>query len=204
MKRRVLALAGLMQAVKAVQHVAEQGSGDAPGQDAVLASVFRLDAEDVESVYGSVARLEPGLRALVAQIESGSGRDSASSRIAVTVLHVERRLSGNRAMLQQIRDGIHAAERQREHYGVSHPSVIAALASVYAATVSQLTPRVMVQGNPIQLSQSAVVDQIRALLLAAMRSAVLWRQLHGGYWDLLMRRRAMLDAARGWLAQLER
>jgi high frequency lysogenization protein len=58
-----------------------------------------------------------------------------------------------------------------------------------------------VQGNPVQLAQPAVVAQIRAVLLAAMRSAVLWRQLGGSYWDLMLRRRALLLAAREWLLQ---
>ena len=33
-----------------------------------------------------------------------------------------------------------------------------------------------------------------ALLLAAVRSAVLWRQLGGNYWDFLFSRKAMVDA----------
>ena len=36
-----------------------------------------------------------------------------------------------------------------------------------------------------------VVAEIRALLLAALRSAVLWRQMGGSYWDFMFRRRAM-------------
>lgn len=39
-----------------------------------------------------------------------------------------------------------------------------------------------------------MVAEIRALLLAAVRSAVLWRQLGGSYWDFLFSRRAMLEA----------
>ncbi len=52
----------------------------------------------------------------------------------------------------------------------------------------------MVQGNPHYLGQAGVVAEIRALLLAAVRSAVLWRQLGGSYWDFLFSRKAMLEA----------
>jgi high frequency lysogenization protein len=58
----------------------------------------------------------------------------------------------------------------------------------------------MVQGNPLQLSQAAVVAQIRAALLAAVRSAVLWRQVGGSYWDLALRRGAILKTA-GYLIE---
>ncbi len=203
MKERALALAGLMQAVKLVQRTANEGIGDAPGLDASLASVFRLDADTAESVYGSAALLEPGLRALIAHLESAAGRDPAASRIAITVLHVERKLIADPDLLKTIRDGVIEAGRQREHFGISHPTVVARLGDLYAGTVSKLSPRVLVQGNPVQLAQPAVIAQIRAVLLAAMRSAVLWRQLGGSYWDLLLRRRAIVRAAREWLPRPE-
>ncbi|MNO05884.1 putative lysogenization regulator [compost metagenome] len=52
----------------------------------------------------------------------------------------------------------------------------------------------MVQGNPHYLGQAGVVDEIRALLLAAVRSAVLWRQMGGSLWDFLFGKRAMIEA----------
>jgi high frequency lysogenization protein len=203
MQDRALALAGLLQAAKLVQGVAHEGVGDIPGLSASLASVFRLDADSVEAVYGSAQLMRPGLDALIAHLEGGVARDPATSRIVVTVLHVERKLVAAPALLTAIRQGVIEAERQREHFGVTHASVVGKLGEIYAATVSTLTPRVLVQGNPLQLSQPAVVAQIRAVLLAAMRSAVLWRQLGGSYWDLLLRRRALLQAARAWLPRGE-
>jgi hypothetical protein len=38
-----------------------------------------------------------------------------------------------------------------------------------------------------------------AVLLAALRSAVLWRQLGGSLWDFGLRRRTMLEAIEHWL-----
>ena len=67
------------------------------------------------------------------------------------------------------------------------------MGGLYADTISQLKPRIMVQGNPHYLNQASVVAEIRALLLAAVRSAVLWRQLGGSYWDFLFSRKAMLE-----------
>lgn len=45
-----------------------------------------------------------------------------------------------------------------------------------------------------------MVAEIRALLLAAVRSAVLWRQLGGSYWDFLFSRKAMIEAVDRQLA----
>lgn len=196
---RALALAGLLQSARLAQRVAQEGPFESPGLDAVLASVFRLDADNAEAVYGSAKLLEPGLHALIEHLDGGLARDAPTSRIVVTVLHVERKLVRRPALLAKIRDGVTEAARQREHFGISHASVAARLGELYAATVSTLTPRVLVQGNPLQLSQPMVVGQIRAVLLAAMRSAVLWRQLGGSYWDLALQRRALLTGAKSWL-----
>jgi high frequency lysogenization protein len=203
MKQRALALAGLVQAVKLVQRTADDGIVEAPGLEAILASIFRIDADSVESVYGSAALLRPGLADLVAHFEEPRARNPATTRIAATVLHVERRLSATPAMLRAIGEGVRDVERQREHFGITDPTVIGRLGDLYADTISGLSPRVLVQGNPLQLARPEVVARIRALLLAAMRSAVLWRQLGGSYWDLLLRRRAIVQAARAWLGGID-
>ena len=52
----------------------------------------------------------------------------------------------------------------------------------------------MGQGNPLSRGQAGVVAEIRALLLAAVRAAVLWRQLGGSLWDFLFAKRAMMEA----------
>ena len=83
---------------------------------------------------------------------------------------------------------------QAQAQGSTHPEVIAELAKLYADTLGTLRPRVMVQGNPHYLGQAGVVADIRALLLAALRSAVLWRQLGGSLWDFVFQRRAMAAA----------
>ncbi|MBE5314990.1 MAG: high frequency lysogenization protein HflD [Xanthomonadales bacterium] len=200
MKDRVLALAGLLQALSAVRQIAHEGRADAELVQPCLDSVFRLDAENVEAVYGSAQLLKPGLECLLRQIH-GPGRDVAISRMAATVLHLERQLIKQPKMLDALRQGIDSIERQREHFGSEHSSVSQRLADLYADTLSQLKPRVMVQGNPLQLAQSGVVAQIRAALLAAVRSAVLWRQLGGSYWDLALRRGAMTRTARDLLQE---
>lgn len=201
MRERTLALAGVMQGLKLAQSFAQTGEAETDTLQASLASLFRIDADSTEGVYGSAQLMASGLQGLIGQLQGGEARDSGCSRMAVTLLHVERKLVGRGDLLKVIRDGVNEIERQREHFGITHPTVLNRLGDLYAQSVSKLSPRVLVQGNPVQLAQPQVVAQIRASLLAAMRSAVLWRQLGGSYWDLLLRRRAILQAAQGWLAE---
>lgn len=197
-EERVLALAGVFQACALAQQLANDGRCDDAAMQASLASVFRIDAPSVVAVYGNISNLRLGLRRLVAQLDE-SDRDMSITRMVVTVMRLERSLAGRPELLEQLQQGILAAQRQVEHFGQESRQVNGQLAELYASTLSTLRPRVMVSGNPQQLQQPAVVEKVRASLLAAVRSAVLWRQIGGRQWQLLVYRRQCSMLARGLL-----
>jgi len=195
MQGRVLALAGLVQALAEVRRIADTGQSDAGSLQVALDSVFRLEADSPADVYGGASALRPGLRLLRGWLrnEDAAGRDPMLPKLALSVLQLERRFVASEAA-GKVRDGIERLGPQAAQLGGTHPEVLAGLGRLYADTVSHLRPRVMVQGNPHYLGQSSVVAEIRAVLLAALRSAVLWRQLGGSLWDLALRRREMAAA----------
>jgi high frequency lysogenization protein len=198
MNDRTLALAGLMQAVQLVQQMAQSGEAETRSLAASLESLFRFDADDAEAVFGGAAGVETGLRRLLSQLE-GDGRDPAQTRMAMTVLHLERRFVAHPTAADAVHAGLKEIDRQRTHLGAMHPTVLARLGELYADQLSPIGPRVLVQGNPVYLARPDVVGEVRATLLAAIRAAVLWRQLGGSYLDFLFSRRAMAAAAREWL-----
>lgn len=202
MKERALALAGLLQAVQLVQQMAQTGQAQSGPLAASIESLFRFDAEDAEAVYGGAANLRPGLERLLAQLDGGAGRDAALTRMAMTVLHLERKFIAHPRAPGAVHEGLRDIARQREHFGPTHATVLSRLGELYANEVSPVGPRVLVQGNPVYLGQPDVVGEVRATLLAALRAAVLWRQLGGSYWDFLLGRRALAQAARDWLSGL--
>ena len=114
-------------------------------------------------------------------------------------MQLERRFVKESDTVAAVSGGIAKIAPQAETSGSTHPEVLSALGALYADTISHLRPRVMVQGNPHYLGQPAVVAEIRAILLASVRSAVLWRQLGGSFWDFLFSKRALADAASAWL-----
>jgi high frequency lysogenization protein len=194
MKDRVLALAGLLQSIRLVQQMANNGESETRALAAVVESLFRFDADSTEEIYGGASELAPGLRRVVAQLD-GSDRDAAQTRMAMNVLHLERRFAASPEAMEKVQRRLEETQRDRQPWEPTHPAVLARLGEVYADLISPLGPRVMVQGNPVYLSQPGVVAEVRAALLAALRSAVLWRQLGGSYWDLLLSRRRMVETA---------
>jgi high frequency lysogenization protein len=192
MRPRVLALAGMVQSLKLVRQIAETGHADTGSQRIVLDSVFRIDADSVDAVYGGSSQLRHGLLTMRDHLVDRSG-DELLPKLGMSILQIERRFVGDEGMTGQVIDGLRRLDATAQRQGSIHPDVIGRLGQLYADTISHLRPKVIVQGNPHYLQQPEVVAEIRALLLAALRSAVLWRQVGGSYWDFVFRRRAMMQ-----------
>jgi len=197
---RVIALAGVLQSCRLVRDIAASGRADPATAEASLASVFRIDADSAADVFGGLGGVHRGLETLLDQFDNGA-RDLALTRLVLGVMRLERRLARNPRMLAELRTGIEDIQRQVDHLGVTHATVQTRLAELYVQTLSLLRPRVVVHGNPLYLADPQRVEQIRALLLSAIRAAVLWRQVGGSQIRLLLRRREYAMLARGLLSR---
>ena len=196
---QLLGLAGLWQAVNAVLELAHTGRCEERTLETAIASILRIDADSPADVFGGADEVEPGLKLFADHLE-GVKRDHHLSRIAATILHLERRLARRPALGGSLKKGIESAKRTAASLGSTHDSVIARLDDLYTETVSNLRPRVLVQGNALYLTQPRIVGRIRTLLLAALRAAVLWRQSGGTRIGLLLKRRRLIAAARRLLS----
>ncbi len=190
---QTLALAGMYQAARLVQQTARGQTRDPQATAASLGSIFMTSPAHVDDVYRDINGIRPGLSVLSQQLGTdNSARDLELTGYVITLLHLERKLSGARHLLDNIASGIDAIRGDSEYGPEMTTDVVSALAGIYASTVSTLTPRIMVQGEPGILQATESRDMIRALLLAGMRAAVLWRQCGGSRIRLLFKRKAML------------
>jgi high frequency lysogenization protein len=196
---RLLAFAGMTQALAQVRRLADTGQADGAHLQPLIESVFRIDAESPPAVYGDAAAVAPGLRILRAHFSS-QARDPMLPRLALALLQVERHFVADGAAVRGVREGIEALAPVMQARGPLDREVMAGLARIYVERISPLRPRIMVQGNPHYLAQSDLVGEVRAALLAALRSAVLWRQLDGTLWDFLLRKQAIRSGIDALLA----
>lgn len=190
---RVLALAGMLQALAQVRRVADTGESNERVLATCIESLFRFDAPTTAAVYGGLENVRPGLL-LLREYLGGKLDDEMVPRLGMSVLQLERRFVRDDEMVARVRRGLESTGLVADRDGPTHPEVLLALGNLYAQTLSLVRPRVMVQGNPHYLGQPGVVAEVRALLLAAVRSAVLWRQRGGTLWDFALQRRAMSAA----------
>jgi high frequency lysogenization protein len=199
-EERVIALAGALQATSLVRSLATRGQADNGATRTSLESIFKIDADNAADVFGGVANLRLGLETIVAQVDSPQ-RDLTLTRLLINVMRLERTATRHRDVLRSLREGIETIGRGAVPAETDSTDTIGRLAKLYSATLSTLRPRVLVEGNPRFLNDPANVDRIRALLMAAVRATVLWRQLGGSQLRLFFRHRQYAMMARGLLAQ---
>ncbi|HCE8562539.1 TPA: lysogenization regulator HflD [Pseudomonas aeruginosa] len=114
-------------------------------------------------------------------------------RYALAMLTLERQLDKRGDMLDLIGQRLDQVEQQVQHFGLVHENVIASFASIYQDTLSTFRQRIQVHGDMRHLQVSSNAARIRALLLAGIRSARLWRQLGGSRWQMVFSRRRLLN-----------
>ena len=180
--------------------IATRGSADMQAIRSSLGSIFRTDADRSADLFDGVGNLRLGLETLIAQLDDRK-RDLSTTRIAVSVLRLERRVSARAQTLRDLRAGTEAIAAQMGEAGVTDNEAIARMARLYVDNISRLQPRIVVEGNPQFLQHAPRVEQVRALLLAALYAAGVWHQLGGTQLRLLFRRRQYAMLARGMLAQ---
>lgn len=194
---RIIALAALLQAVTLVQQIAETGQVDQANFETLLNSLLATDAATTEAVYGDLSQLKTGFKQLNNQLSKNkSKKDVALLRYVISLLHLERQLAKHPAMMDLISREIEQIPQQIEYFGdINNPQVIARFADIYHRTISELSPRIQVHGDPNFLQQADNVNRVRALLLTGIRAAILWRQKGGRRWQFIFQSKKILTIA---------
>ncbi len=207
---RTLALAGVYQASVLTQDLARQGRCDDAVLTASIDSLFTFDASSTIGVYGNIAALGCGLKAIVNRMATQAEiTDFELSRYVMSLTQLAGRLQRDSDMAQKLYDGISnlpEAARRRANAGDANDSELAdialcqGLADVYSTTISKMSPQVIVHGEHGHLSDTEIVAKVRAVLLAGVRSAWLWHQLGGRKWHLILQKNRYIASAASQLA----
>ena len=202
LKDQTLALAGVFQAANLVQQIAHNGQCNEASLDTSIRSLFATNPENTLDVYGGELRdIREGLVTLSSVLSQQSRQqDIEVLRYALNLIQLESKLNRRSDMLDVIGSRIDQARHTASHFGYIHPNLISNLASVYADTISTFRLRIQVSGNPSVLQREENAAKVRALLLAGIRSAVLWRQTGGRRWQLIFARKKVIRLA-GELAE---
>ncbi|WP_298440286.1 high frequency lysogenization protein HflD [uncultured Ferrimonas sp.] len=191
---RTMAFAGICQAIHQVRNIARYGSAEESDVRDCINTILVTDPDHPREVYAQ-GSLEDGYQVVIDQLGDNARKDVDLTRYLVGVLALERKLSAKPAALSMLAERLSQVKRQQHHYDLLDEQVLANLASVYSDVISPLGSRIQVVGTPVQLQKKINQYKIRTLLLAAVRSAVLWRQLGGKRRQLMLSRKAIVKIA---------
>jgi high frequency lysogenization protein len=200
MKERTLALAGIFQATELVRQAANHGTWSGYAASASLNSLFQLEADSAEQIYGGVSKVRLGTETMLAVLQ-GDSRYTDSLRYTVGLLQIEKKFRRAAALqdevgrrLQEIaRVGPDLDQHDREDEQAHD------ISTLYTDTISHLSPRIVINGKPQYLKNERTVDWVRTLLLAGLRSAMLWQQMGGGRFELMFGRKKIMREAESLL-----
>ncbi|ABV87859.1 high frequency lysogenization protein HflD [Shewanella pealeana] len=192
---RTMAFAGILQAVAQVQYIARHGDSDKEALAASLQSVLVTNPESTSDVYADKFALRKGYELIVSQLGDAKQKDVEVTRYLVGILALERKLTRSSNAMGMLSERINQIHRQLSHFEITDEQVIANFAGIYSDIISELGPKLQISGNPEFLKRTQTQQKIRALLLSAMRSAVLWRQLGGKRRHLVFSRKTIVDTA---------
>lgn len=193
MKDKNLALAGVFQASELVRQAACHGTWSGYAATSSLNSLFMLEAGSIEEIFGSKQRMRLGVETLMAVLQ-GDNHYADTLRYSVGLLQLQRKFSRSGKLQDEVGDNLvkisgsgQDLEQHEREDGQAHE-----IAQLYARTISQMSPRIMVSGKPQYLQNERTTDWIRTLLMAGIRSATLWQQMGGGRFELMFGRKNIL------------
>lgn len=204
MRDQTLTFAAICQIAAMVQTLARKGTIDESQLKIMLESIVITSPDNTLAVYGgNLANIKAGLQLVIDHLGNDSKhKDPELTRYIVSLVNLERRLNKKPAQLNALGERIEQVKRQTEHYHIVSSQVLNSLASIYSDLISPLGARIQVAGDPNILKTESNQFKVRALLLAGIRSAVLWRQVGGKRRNILFARSKILECAQQLLNEI--
>lgn len=200
--QQTLALAGVFQAAKLVDRLAKSGMIDIEQLEVTVQSILNLNPSSYEDVFDGRANLTTGLNSLKeAMAKNGRGVNREVLQYAMGIIAVQNKLQKRPDLMEALSNGLDRTVEQQKYFdSYSHEAVVASTALCYENSVSKLSFRIRVTGNPTHLQNPKVAEKVRTILLFGVRCAILWRQAGGHRWHFLTNRKAIKDCADGLLS----
>jgi len=191
-EKQVIALSAVAQSAQLVHDIAVKGILNEEAAFATVNSLLVLNPDSMDEIYPNLSHLSVGLNCL----QEIFGKDRLQQhadviRYTLGILVLRSKLMSSASMQEQLRNGLNRIDPLCLPLQASQGDALddtpysptertfEQIAKLYQDTISTLPYRIQVQGNIEYLKNNRNAIRIRALLLAGIRSAVLWYQLGG-------------------------
>ena len=184
-KNTTIALAGMIQAISLIRELAQTGKIDEEAFKTCIQSIFNTDPANTIAVYGEIRNLKLGLEKLIPIFTPKTDSARLTIRSMLSLMRLQRKIMRRTQLMNKLTQRILQVKKQVDYFSLMHPTVIANLADIYIDAITPFRYRFYILGNKKILNVNENMEKIRALLLAAIRSSVLWQQLGGSRLKLI-------------------
>lgn len=196
LEQQTIALAGVAQAARLVDQVSKTGSYPLEFLEPSIHSLFVFEPDSAAEIYGGLAGAKLGLHNLASLMANRQAEENRElARYFLSLLYLSRRFASDQEMMSVVRSRLEHTSFKAEHFASDVNDLARSISGIYQDTLSNQKFRIKVSGSAQHLENSQNADVIRAVLLAGVRAAFLWHQLGGRRWQLLVKRRKILQSA---------
>ncbi len=201
-----IALAALAQAIRSVQNLAWKGQANESDLRAVVASLLKLNAQSAPAIYEGSFELNSGFRVLKQQLDpTNSDKDPEFANLAINLIALQAQLDKDKTIYNKLGEEITSlSEKHSNQEYLSNDEALSDLyndcSKLYQNTLSKMSLRIQVRGEPKYLKQTDIQDKVRAALLAAVRAIILWRQSGGSRLHFLFKKNQVLAGVKYLIA----
>ena len=194
LKNETIALGAIYQASNEIKKIAWEGTVTNNIIQQLIHSVYQTTSEDIEDVYISTKRLNPGLDFLRKQLVGDAfSKDAEVTRYFEAIGILVRNMKKHEKIVSNLRDELsNNAKEVKEDNLDEHAEI---LSKLYLRTVSKINPRIIVNGDNKYLTDNKNASMIRALLMSAIRSYILWQQCGGSKFRIFLFRKKIAELA---------
>jgi high frequency lysogenization protein len=194
LKNETIALGAIYQASNEIKKIAWEGIITKNIVQPLIYSIYQTTSEDIEDIYINTKRLNPGLDFLRKQLVGDAfSKDAEVTRYFEAIGILVKNMKKNEKVILSLRDELSNSSKEvREDNLDDHAET---LSKLYLRTVSKVEPRIIVNGDNKHLTDSKNASMIRALLMSAIRSYILWQQSGGSKLRIFLFRKKIAELA---------
>lgn len=194
LKNETIALGAIYQASNEIKKIAWEGVITKNIIQPLIYSIYQTTSDDIRDIYINTKRLNPGLDFLRKQLVGDVfSKDAEVTRYFEAIGILVKNMKKNEKVILSLRDELSNNSKEvREDNLDDHAET---LSKLYLRTVSKVEPRIIVNGDNKYLTDSNNASMIRALLMSAIRSYILWQQSGGSRLRIFLFRKKIAKLA---------
>ena len=194
LKNEVISLGAIYQASSEIKKIAWQGKINNKFIEPLIYSVYQTTSNEIEDIYINLKRLNTGLDFLRKQfVGDVFSRDAEVDRYFEAINVLVKNMNENSEIFSNIRDELSSHKENVTEDNLHEHAEF--LSNLYLKTISKINPRIIVNGDNIHLTDNKNASMIRALLLSAIRSFILWQQSGGTKFRIFLFKKKMAEIA---------